>query len=47
MTAQRADHGRADGDVRGKMAIHDIEVNPIGSGLDNGADFLSKPAEIA
>lgn len=35
------DDGGAEGDVVHEMAVHDIEVEPIGTGEDGARDFLA------
>lgn len=40
------DDGGAKGDIIDKVAVHDIEVEPVGAGLDGAAGFLSDPVEI-
>ena len=40
------DDVRAKGDVGNEMAIHDVEMYPIGAGLDRVGDFLAQLREI-
>jgi hypothetical protein len=35
-----------DRDVRDEMAIHDINMNPVGAGTRNGQNFLAELGEI-
>jgi hypothetical protein len=37
---------RADGDIRHKMAIHDVDMNPVGAGRLNGLNFFAETREI-
>ncbi len=43
---QRADHRRADGDVRHKMAIHHINVQELRPALDGRARVIAQTGEI-
>ena len=45
-SAHRIDDRGAEGDVRHEPAVHDIDVNPIGAGLVDRADFLAEPPQI-
>lgn len=40
------DHGRAEGNVVHEVPIHDVEVHPIGSGVDGTGSFLRDSTEI-
>ena len=44
--AQRLHDSRTKGDVGHEMAVHHIEMNPIGAGRDDIAHFLAEPGEI-
>ena len=44
--AQGRQHGRAEADVRDEMAVHDVQMQPIGAGGFDSADLLPQPAEI-
>ena len=44
--AERLHHRRADGDVRDEMAVHDVDVDPVGAGLVDRAHLLAEPREI-
>lgn len=41
------DDGGAEGDVVDKMAVHDIEVEPIGAGVDGAGGFLADFRKIS
>ena len=44
--AQRStDHG-AESQVRYKVVVHDVAVNPVGTGGDNIADFFTQAGEV-
>jgi hypothetical protein len=34
------------GDVRDEVAVHDVDVNPVGAGLVQRAHFLAQPREV-
>lgn len=40
------DDGGSKGDVIDKVAVHDIEVEPVGTRLDGAGGFLSNAREI-
>ena len=40
------DNDRANGDVRHEVAVHDIDVQPIGAGRFDSLDFVFETAEI-
>ena len=44
--AQRLHHVGADRDVGYEMAVHDIDVDPVGAGLIDGAHLLAELGEI-
>ena len=44
--AQALNNGRPHGDVGYKMAVHDIDVNDIGTGGFNGPHLLVQPGKI-
>ena len=44
--AQGAHHRRANRDVWHEMAVHDVDMNPIGTGADNRPDFFAEIGEI-
>ncbi len=44
--AQRLHDSRAEGDVGHEMAVHHVEMKPIGAGGDDIAHFLAEPGEI-
>ena len=46
MRTQRHEHRRPERDVRHEMAVHDVQVQPIGAGRLNGAGLILQPAEI-
>jgi hypothetical protein len=39
-------HGRADGDIGHEMPVHDVNVDPIGAGGFDCADFIAQFGEI-
>ena len=43
-TAHRVHDRRAEGDVRHEPAIHDVDMNPIGAGLDRRRGLLRRAA---
>ena len=43
---QRLHHGRADGEVGHEMAVHHIDMDPVGAGFVDGAHLLAEPGEI-
>ena len=45
-TAQRGNHRWAKGQVRHKMPIHHIEVDPVCTSPVNGGHFIGQPAEV-
>jgi hypothetical protein len=45
--ARRRDDQRADGEVRDEVAVHHVDVNPVGPGGGNGGDLLAQAAEVA
>ena len=36
----------ADGEVGHEMAVHDVDVDPVGPGLIDRAHFLAEPGEV-
>ena len=40
------DEIRAEGDVRHEMAVHHVEMDPVGAGRVDGADLLAQPGEV-
>ena len=44
--AQGSQDGRAEAHVRNEMAVHDVQMQPIGAGRFDRGDFLPQPAEI-
>ncbi|CAM2149145.1 hypothetical protein PT2222_210013 [Paraburkholderia tropica] len=44
--ADRLAHQRADGEVRHVMVVHHVEVDPVGAGGDDVADFFAKTREV-
>jgi hypothetical protein len=44
---QGAYHGRSNGDIRHKMAIHHIDVDPISARSDDRADFLAEIRKVS
>ena len=44
--AHRVHDGRAEGDVGHEPAVHDVDVDPIGAGLIDSADFVSEPPQV-
>ena len=46
VAAQAGDDRRAEADVGDEMAIHDIEMQPVGARLLDGADLLGKAGEV-
>jgi hypothetical protein len=44
--AERLHHRRADGEVGHEMAVHHVDVDPVGAGLVDRAHFLAEPGEI-
>ena len=46
MRTERLDHVGADGDVRHKMAVHHIDMDPVAAGGVDGAHFLAEPGKI-
>ena len=43
---KRLHHRRADGEVGHEMAVHDVDVDPVGAGLVDRADFLAELGEV-
>ena len=43
---QRLHHRRADGEVGDEMAVHHVDMDPVGAGLVDRADLLAEPGEI-
>jgi hypothetical protein len=46
MRAERFDHRRADRDVGDEMAVHHVDVDPVGPGRVDRADLLAQAGEI-
>ena len=44
--AQGFDHVWTDGDVRHEMAVHHVDVDPVGAGGVDGADLLAELGEV-
>ena len=44
--AQRLHHVRADGDVGHEMAVHHVDMDPVGAGGLDRADFLAQFGEV-
>ena len=44
--AHRLDHVRPVGNVRHEMPVHHVEMDPVGAGLIDRADFLAQFGEI-
>ena len=46
MRPQRRDDRRPDRDVRHEMTVHHIDMDPVGAGGGDGADFFAEIGEI-
>ena len=46
MAPQRADRGGPHGDVRHEMAVHHVDMDPVGAGGIDRAHLLAEPREI-
>ena len=46
VAADRLHHIRADGDVGNEMAVHDVDMDPVGAGGIDRAHFLAELGEI-
>ncbi len=46
MGPQCCDHRRPDGQVRNEMAVHDVDVDPVGARGVDRPHFLAEPREI-
>ena len=44
--AERLHHRRADREVGHEMAVHHVDVDPVGAGLVDRAHFLAEPGEV-
>ena len=44
--ADGAHDRRADGDVGHEVAVHDVDVDPVGAGGIDGADLLAERGEV-
>ena len=44
--AQRLHHVRADGDIRHEVAVHDVDVDPVGAGGIDRAHLLAELGEV-
>ena len=44
--AERFHHARADGEVGNEMAVHHVDVDPVGARLVDRADFLAELGEV-
>src|SRR3546814_13958464 len=44
--AQRLHDGGADRQVGHEMPVHDVDVNPVGAGVGDGADLFAQPREV-
>ena len=44
--AKRLHHARADRQVGDEMAVHDVDVDPVGAGRVDRADFLAELREV-
>jgi len=47
MGAQGAHHRRTDRDVRHEVAVHNVDMNPIGARAGDSPDFLAEVGEIS
>ena len=45
--AQSAHDGRSNRDVGDEMAVHDVNMNPVGASFHDRADFLAELGEIS
>jgi hypothetical protein len=45
--AHRRDHGRPEGNVVHEVAIHDVEMEPVGAGFFGAPDFVRELGEIS
>ena len=45
--AQRFDHRRADGEIGDEMAVHHVDVQPVGAGFVHRADLLAELREVS
>ena len=43
---ERLHHRRADREVGDEMAVHHVDMDPVGAGLVDRAHFLAEPGEI-
>ncbi len=43
---QRCQHRRAEADIRHEMPVHDVEMQPVGTGGLDRRDLLSEPGEV-
>ena len=46
MRPQRFQQSRAEADVRDEVAVHDVQMQPVGAGGLDRANFLSQAGEI-
>jgi hypothetical protein len=46
MRTKLLDHGRAEGQVRHEMAVHDIDVDHVGASMVDGPDFLTETGKV-
>ncbi len=46
MWPDRLHHARPDGDVGHEMAVHDVDMDPVGAGGVDGVHFLAETGEI-
>jgi hypothetical protein len=44
--AHRPDYRRAKGNIVDEMAIHDVEMKPVGPGFFDAADFVGELGEV-
>ena len=44
--AERLHHGRADREVGHEMAVHHVDVDPVGAGFVDRAHFLAELGEV-
>ncbi len=44
--AERLDEPRAERDVGHEVAVHDVDVDAVGAGPVDGADFLAQPGKV-
>jgi hypothetical protein len=47
MWAQRLYDRRANGNIRYKMSIHDVNMDPVATSGVNGAHFFTQPRKVS